>query len=167
MKRSKILVLMLALVLAFSAVALCACGGGKDGTAEGEYSYFAWDYTANKPGTTNKYGCKVTVTVEEGKITQIKIAEDTDTYYNLSANWGDKDTWTNGANAFTQGFVNMTPADVMKIKVATAAADDAENRTPKGQPSGITGCDTYVTGATQSSGRFVLALQNALSKLGW
>lgn len=165
MKKSKILVLLLAVVMAFSVVALAACGGGKDGTAEGEYSYFAYDYANQKLSDTNKYGCKVTVTVTEGKISAVVVAADTATFYNVSSGWGEKENWlTNGGN-FAQSFINKAPADVMKIKVSVTEALDGT--TPAGQPKSIEGLTGYVTGATQSSGRLILAIQNALSKLGF
>lgn len=149
----KILVLALAIVMALSVVAFVACDAGE--TYEGSYDYDnAWT-----PG--QKYGCKVTVTVKAGVITKVVVADDTDTYYNLSSGWTDKAKWQNGADAMINSFVGMSVEDVNKIVVAKA-------ETPAGQPASITGAPAalkVVAGATQSSGRLILAVQNALSKI--
>ena len=58
-------------------------------------------------------------------------------------------------NSFAQSFEGMT---VEEVNAITVECDD------KSQPKTITGVE-YVTGATQSSGRTILAIQNALSKL--
>lgn len=156
----KILVLALAIVMALSVVALVACG--KEETVKGEYSYNALN------STTNKYGCKVTVTVKDGVIKDVKVDADTETFYNLTASWKDKSKWETGNAGMISKLIGMKVEDVKKITVSTQAADDAEHYAPKGQPTGITGAPEglTVTGATQSSGRLILAVQNALEKLG-
>ena len=163
----KLIVIALVVVMALSVVALAACG--KEETVEGEYSYAAWDYTNKALSTTNKYGCKVKVTVKGGVITAIEVTADTDTYYNLSAGWTDKAKWENGAKDMIDSFVGLTVEEVNAIKVATNPTLVTEPYvTPAGQPTGITGAPEslkLVAGATQSSGRTILAVQNALSKL--
>ena len=153
----KILVLALAIVMALSVVAFVACDAGE--TYEGSYDYDnAWT-----PG--QKYGCKVTVTVKSGVITKVVVADDTDTYYNLSAGWTDKAKWQDGADAMINSFVGMSVEDVNKIVVAK---NDDSAKGPIGQPASITGAPAalkVVAGATQSSGRLILAVQNALSKI--
>ena len=141
----KILVLMLAFVMVFAACALTACG--KEYTYTGEYKYEnAW-----VPGAY--YGVKVSVTVKGDKITAVEVtSENTDAYTNLSASWGDKALWEEGEEAFLASFAGMTVAEVNAVEVACAA---------NGQPNTVTGME-YVTGATQSSGRVILAIQNAL-----
>ena len=156
----KLIVIALAVVMALSVVAFAACGGSE--TVEGEYSYDnAW--TAGQ-----KYGCKVTVTVKGGVITAIEVAADTDTYYNLSAGWTDKAKWENGAKDMIDSFVGLTVEEVNAIKVTCDTETNNAAHTVKGQPTKIEGAPSalkVVAGATQSSGRTILAVQNALSKL--
>ena len=156
----KVLVIALAVIMVVSAFALTACAQPQ--VVEGEYSY------KNSHDTTGEssYGCKVTVTVVNGVITKIEVTADTEKFFNVSAGWtdnykpdgnptqGKKDWLAKGAD-FAQSFVGKTVEEVNAIKVET---DD------KSQPSTITGVE-YVTCATQSSGRVILAIQNALSKL--
>ena len=66
-----------------------------------------------------------------------------------------KKAWLAQRDSFAQSFVGKTVEEVNAIVVE---CDD------KSQPKTITGVE-YVTGATQSSGRTILAIQNALSKL--
>ena len=119
-------------------------------TLEGEYCYEnAWT-----PG--QYYGAKVKVTLTNGVISAISIEKDTDNYYNLSAGWKDKQLWIDGGDAMVQSFVGLTPDEVMAITVDCAA---------NGQPNSISGAPAglkVVAGATQSSGRLILAVQNAL-----
>ncbi len=159
----KILVLALAIVMALSVVALVACG--TEETVEGSYAY------ANAWTPEQQYGCKVKVTVKGGVITAIEVTPDTDTYYNLSSGWTDKSKWENGGEDMINSFIGMKVEDVNKIKVACDAETDTAARTVKGQPKagGISDAPAalkVVAGATQSSGRLILAVQDALSKLG-
>ena len=167
----KILVLVLALVMALSVVALVACDAGE--TVEGEYKYAYND--------TLTYGVKVKVTVKDGVITACEVTStDPETYTNLSANWttnyqpGGPDTegrkaWLDKHDEMVTSFVGQKVEDINKIKVACDTETNAEAHTVKGQPKagGITGAPSalVVTGATQSSGRLILAVQNALSQL--
>ena len=153
----KLIVIALAVVMALSIVAFAACGGSE--TVEGEYSY---DNTWT-PG--QKYGCKVTVTVKGGVITAIEVAADTDTFFNLSAGWKDKALWEKDGQAMIDSFVGLTVEEVNKITV-TKNTDASKGSLE--QPAAITGAPAslkIVSGATQSSGRVILAVQNALSKL--
>ena len=149
----KLIVIALAVVMALSVVAFAACGGAQ--TVEGEYSYKnAWDKTG-----TQSYGAKVTVTVKGGVITSVEVAADTDTFFNLSSGWTDKSKWENGEKAMIDSFVGLSVEEVNAITVKCAES---------GQPESITGAPSalkVVSGATQSSGRLILAVQNALSKL--
>ena len=151
----KILVLMLALVMVFAVCALTACGG-----TTGEYKYV----NSYGDGSTY-YGAKVTGKVKDGVITSVKVAADTETMFNLSAGWTSnyqpdgeptegKKAWMEKGEAFAQSFVGMTVEEVLAITVTCKAT---------GEPESITGVD-FVTGATQSSGRIILAIQDALSK---
>ena len=144
----KILIIALAVVMLVSVFALTACN---QQTVEGEYAYDnAW-----VPGA--KYGVKVSVTLNKDVITKVVVtSEDTETYTNLSASWDKKATWENGQAAFLASFEGKTIQDVLNIRVACAA---------NGQPNSVEGF-TAVAGATQSSGRVILAIQNAIKKLG-
>ena len=144
----KILVIALAVVMLVSVFALTACN---QQTVEGEYAYDnAWVQGA-------KYGVKVSVTLNKDVITKVVVTStDTENYTNLSASWTEKATWENGQAAFLASFEGKTIQDVLNIRVACAA---------NGQPSTIEGFE-YVTGATQSSGRVILAIQNAIKTLG-
>ena len=144
----KILVIALAVVMLVSVFALTACN---QQTVEGEYAYDnAW-----VPGA--KYGVKVSVTLNKDVITKVVVtSENTDNYTNLSASWENKATWENGEAAFLASFEGKTIQDVLNIRVACAA---------NGQPSSVEGF-TAVAGATQSSGRVILAIQNAIKTLG-
>ena len=172
----KLLVIALAVILVVSAVCvLAACG--KEEVVEGEYSYFAYDYAAQALSTTNKYGCKVKVTVKGGVITAIEVTADTASFYNLTATWTDnyqadgnptagKKAWMDNGQAMADSFVGLTVEEVNAITVGKTT--ELVESTPAGQPTGITGAPSalkVVTGATQSSGRLILAVQNALSKL--
>lgn len=141
----KILTLMLALVMVLSVVSLVACQTTE--TYTGSYSYYveAW-YTT--------YGTKVDVEVTGGKISNLKVYTDEETgWVQLSDGWEDKDTWTEGSNDFLLTFIGMTAEEVGEIE-ATIAVIDGEDYISD---------DTHiVTGATQSSARVILALQNAL-----
>ena len=144
----KILIIALAVVMLVSVFALTACN---QQTVEGEYAYDnAW-----VPGA--KYGVKVSVTLNKDVITKVVVtSENTENYTNLSASWGDKSKWENGEAAFLASFEGKTIQDVLNIRVACAA---------NGQPSSVEGF-TAVAGATQSSGRTILAIQNAIKQLG-
>ena len=141
----KILVLMLAFVMVFAVCSLTACG--EEVTYTGEYKYEnAW-----APG--NYYGVQVEVTVKGNKVKSVVVtSENTDSYTNLSASWADKALWEEGEEAFLASFAGMKVADVLALEVVCQ---------PNGQPTTVSGMD-YVTGATQSSGRVILAVQNAL-----
>ena len=157
----KLIVIALAVVMALSVVAFVACG--PSGEADGEYSYDnAWT-----PG--QKYGAKVHVVVKNGVITEITIVTDTDTFYNLSKGWSDKAKWENGGQAMVDSFVGLSVKEVNAITVTCDAETNNEAHTVKGQPTKIDGAPSalkVVAGATQSSGRLILAVQNALSKIG-
>ena len=158
----KLIVIALAVVMALSVVAFAACGGAQ--TVEGEYSYKnAWDKTG-----TQSYGAKVTVTVKGGVITSVEVAADTDTFFNLSSGWTDKSKWENGEKAMIDSFVGLTVKEVKAIKVTCDTETNSEAHTVKGQPTKIEGAPAnlkVVSGATQSSGRLILAVQDALEHL--
>ena len=149
----KLIVIALVVVMALSVAAFVACG--PSGEVEGEYSY----NHPYAPDSGAKYGAKVTVTVKGGVITAVEVAADTENFFNLTSSWESKQTWVDGQKAFLDSFVGLSVDEVKAIKV-----DCAEN----GVPNTVTGAPAalkVVAGATQSSGRVILAVQNALSKL--
>ena len=169
----KLIVIALAVIMALSLVlVLAACGGE---TVEGEYSY------VSAYNEAQKYGCKVKVTVKGGVITAISVEKDSENFFNLSSGWEDKAIWEKDGQAMIDSFVGRTVEEINAIKVATQAetkwvGTDENDATKgyyasvKGQPEakGITGAPAelkVVAGATQSSGRLILAVQDALSKL--
>jgi len=145
----KILVIALAVIMVVSAFALTACVQPQ--TVTGECSYESW-------GTM--YGCKVDVTVQGDVITAVKLYTDEETgWVRTSAVRGD---WTQekfdaveGAyEAFLNKFVGKT---VEEVNAIVATATQAEQS--------VTTEGWALTGATQSSARIIVAIQNALSKL--
>ena len=149
--------------MSLQVVALVACAEPQ--TVEGEYKY------ANPWDDSKFYGVKVSVTVKGGVIMGVEItSENTDNYTNLSSGWSDKSKWTDGEKDFLGSFEGLTVEEVNKIKV---------NVKENGEPDTTAGVDTITgapaslkivetaehTGATQSSGRVILAVQNALSQL--
>ena len=146
----KVIVIALAVIMMISAVAvLAACA------KTGEYSYpNAWT-----EGQT--YGCQVKVSVKDGKISKLVVKEDSDTYYNVSSGWESKKTWEDGRQALYDSFIGLSVEDVLKIKVDV----NGDGESPVGQPKSISNVPAglkVVTGATQSSGRLILAVQDAL-----
>lgn len=161
--------------LAVCAVAGTLCAGvaamagcnEKTETFTGEYKYDnSWT-----PGET--YGVKVKVEVKGDKITNVTFEKDTDHYVNVSPSWekdkpegslGAKKTNEEIPNYLKNTFVGKTVKEVKELKVAL---DD------KGAPVVVTKDNNKQTldsayilsGATQTSGRFVLAVQNALNDI--
>ena len=162
----KLIVIALVVVMALSIAAFAACG--PSGEVEGEYKYVSpYDATG-----ASYYGVKVTVTVKNGVITEVKLADDTATLFNVSASWDKKATWLDGQAAFVESFVGLSVDEVKAIKVtcdAETVGSGWSYTAVKGQPTKVEGAPSslkVVTGATQSSGRVILAVQDALSKLG-
>lgn len=157
-------VLALVAVVACCAVAVAFAGCGESAkTYDGEYKYEnAW--SAGK-----YYGVKVHVTVKGDKITEVTYDADKEdgSYVNVSP------TWTEGQHEGDLGaaktkaavdkyladtFVGKTVAEVKALSVAKA-----DNGEPKAVADGQTLASGYIlSGATQTSGRFVLAIQDAL-----
>ena len=169
----KLIVIALAVVLALTAfVALAACA--KEETYDGEYSYYALN------STEKKYGVKVHVTVKGGVIMKVTADADTETFYNATApsqysSWAGYEAWTTGGQAaYLEKFVGLTVEEVKAIVVPVYEQDDTTVYAPKGQPNHNIGIselpdalalpshDDIPTGATQSVGRIILAVQNAL-----
>lgn len=135
-----------------AAISMGACSTGASGTVSGEYSYEQYSTT---------YNAVVTVTVENDIIKDVVIGE----CHNLSdANeaygWTEEKraVYTAGVEAYLASFEGKTVTEVMSIEVAVA-----ESGSPlTGEEATFT---DKITGTTQSSGRIILAIQNALEKL--
>lgn len=148
MKKTKILAVVSS---AFLATALCgvmtSCGE-KSETKTGEYAY------VNPYDSSSSYGVKVSVDVKGDVIQSVSIVDSN--YIEVSesnADWGwDNSAWTDGKADFLKVFEGMTVSDLEAVTVTTEAG---------GAPSAVSGMGV-VTGATQSSGRLILAVKNAL-----
>ena len=140
----KILVLALVVVMVFSVCALTACGIE---TYTGECHYESW-------GTN--YGCKVDVAVKDGVIQSVRLYSDEDTGWVRTTpeeQWvGFKTTEEAYAN-FLKLFKGKTVEEINKI-VAN----------PIGVPF-VSNDEFNIGGATVSSARIILAVQDALSKI--
>ncbi len=110
----------------------------------GEYKYEnAWVAGAY-------YGVKVNVEMKNDKVTEVSIVASD--YTQVTSSWADKALWEDGEADYLAKFVGKTAAEIGAIEVVTAK---------NGQPNAVNGFD-IITGATQSCGRLVLAIQNAL-----
>lgn len=156
----KVLVIALAVILVVSAVCvLAACDNGE--VYEGECHYEnKWSTATPKP----IYGVKVDVTVKNGIIKSVKLYTDEETGWDRTS-----EGWTENQNpgdlghdkaeaAYTKWINdNIVGQTVETVKGWTATA------TEEGQS---VGADTpKITGATQSTARIIVAVQNALSKI--
>lgn len=139
-------------------VGLTACGDKTyNGTYEGEYKY----ESPYAPSTY--YGVKVTVTVEDNVITAVTCGDDTATMFNFTAasDWDGHDAGVAQLSDYLKSFEGKTVKEVKGIKVTCDAETNSAAYTVKGQPNNIDGY-SIMTGATQSSGRLILAIQDAL-----
>ena len=147
--------------------ALCAGGFALSGCAwttdmvSGEYHY-ANVWAPEAP----HYGVKVNVEVQTDKkgdrIRKVTIA-DSD-YVQLSAEneeagWTDdnRQVYLDGEQELLNAYRGMYVADVLAMKASTSST---------GEPSAVSDDSVVISGATQSSGRILLAVQDALCKFG-
>ena len=146
MKRMKKALIGLAVgaVAALGVVGLAACGGNTT-TLEGEYQYAAW--------STN-YGVKVEVTVntDDNTIEKVEIAESD--YVQCTESWKDRNIYVNGEAELLASYEGLTVDEVLAMTV-TLDKD--------GIPTAVSESDLLITGATQSSGRLLKAVQDALA----
>ena len=112
---------------------------------EGEYGYTAW-------GTN--YGIKVNVVVRDDVVVSVEVA-DSD-YVEVTDSWADKDIWINGLEGLLNSYSGKTVAEILS---ATVVTDDT------GVPGSVSDSSLMISGATQGSGRLLLAVQNALQKI--
>lgn len=126
------------------AVCLTGCGGGEK-TFTGEYSYDT-EY--------GRYGAKVNVVVKGDVIDRVEIVESD--LIRVTPQWEGSTVYHEGEQALLESFSGKTVSQVKGYTVTTA-----EDGVPtKVEAEGI----AVVTGASQSTGRLVLAVQNALEK---
>lgn len=135
----------------------CTIGGGE--TVKGVY-----EYAANAAGNTY-YSASVTVKVKDEKIVSVTLDDDSDVRFNLTQSWANEDklNWTDNQAAFLDSFKGKTIQEILSIVVNVI--DTTQGYSLKGQPETIEGYVDAVAGATQSSGRVILAIQDALSKI--
>lgn len=146
MKRMKKALIGLAVgaVAALGVVGLAACGGNTT-TLEGEYHYAS---------TWGDYGVKVEVTVntDDNTIEKVEIAESD--YVQCTESWEDRDIYVNGEAELLAAYEGLTVDEVLAMTVTTGE---------DGTPSAVSESDLLITGATQSSGRLLKAVQDALA----
>ncbi len=153
---------------AIACVGLVGCGNtAKDYTGEytGEYKY-ANPYAPDAPGG---YGVSVTVKVKGDKIESITCEDPEGGYHNITATWQENtekgqlghDKTVAALPNYLKKFEGKKVDEIKKIKVAVET-----NKAPTVLEKDETTQGDYVlTGATQTSGRIILAVQNALTKL--
>lgn len=153
---------VLAASVAVTAGALVGCGGEAEKTYTGEYSYSVTYGTS-----TSTYGVKVDVTVSGDKIKSVAYsATQPEGWHNITPTWKEDaekgqlgyDKTNAGLADYLAKFKGKTVDEVKAIKVSV---------NDKGQPNTDDAADTaqgalIYTGATQTSGRVILAVQDAL-----
>lgn len=120
---------------------------------DGDYHY------TNAYGS--QYGMKVRVFVKDGKIFGVKkLASEYVEVSSANPNYGWTqamvNNWNNKLVGLLKAYNGKTVAEIKAITVATDSI---------GQPSSVGDDDFVITGATQGSGRLMLAVQDALKKL--
>ena len=154
--------IVLAASVAVTAGALVGCGESEQ-TYKGEYSYEnSWT-----PG--KYYGVKVSVTVKGDKIVKVETVEAPDNWSNFSSGWtenahpGDlgEEKAKAGFDEYLKKFEGKTVDEVLALKVSKS--DKGE---PNTDDAGDASQGAFIyTGATQTSGRVILAVQDALADI--
>ena len=117
----------------------------------GQYHYpNAWAPTAPH------YGIKVKLVMKGNVIKRVLIA-DSD-FVSVTDSWEDKAIWNDGIDELLASYVGLTKTEVMHMSVTTSEG---------GQPESVSDGAPVITGATQGSGRLLLAIQNALDHLNY
>lgn len=167
MKRMTKLLAVLAVgaVATAGVVGLAACGEkGISGSAKGEYSYESHNRT---------YGIKVEVTVENGKITKVeRLKHDwTEATDLVMGDWDGGANYNKEINNELKKFNGLSVDDVLDLEVAVTEEGAPETQKTNGEanpnfkPLVIGDTNLVLAGSTQSSGRLVLAVQDALENL--
>lgn len=176
--------LVAGIVAIFGVAALAACSDNSNNnnnggaqTVTGQYDYYAHKGEENEM----HYGVKVNVTVKDGKITKVEIDENSG-LTQLTPSWTEPghDAYEAGEAGLLQKYVGLDVDDVLAVDVQVRTEGENSKFPASGwQPVGCPVEDTVegyvpyvvdgetllVDGATQSSGRLLLAVQNALEKL--
>lgn len=128
-----------------AALALAGCGG-ETKKYTGDYHY------ETEYGT---YGVKVEVEVRNGIVKDVDILGSG--YTEVTDVWEGKENYLKNREAMLDSFEGKTVEEILAYTVSKEA---------DGTPVQISaGSLKVVTGATQCSGRLILAVQNALSKI--
>lgn len=141
----KILVLALAVVMVLGVVAFAACEQPQTVVGECHYEN-PWAPEAPH------YGVKVEVVVKGGTIVSVTMLESD--YVQTSESWEGKDAAIAAYADYLKGFEGKS---VEEVKAYVATATKEGQSVGEGVPC--------IAGATQSSARFIVAIQDALSKL--
>jgi len=181
----KLLVIALAVVLALSVVSFAACSGKE---WEGEYSYksaYGEDLYGCKVKVTIQGDVITKVVVQEDTADYHNLSAGwTDNYQESGHDTPGKTNWLKYGQAMADSFVGLTTKEVLGMKVFVSKyAYEAYDKTPAGQPvtNGSVETIKYIpeqlavvmgghgeiekgAGATQSSARLVLAVQDAILK---
>lgn len=158
MKKFKkaIIALSVCALAALGTAGLAACGDDTvSGTAEGDYHYE--NYGTN-------YGVKVSVTVEDGVITSVTRVNSDYVEATSGYNGEWEAAYNNGIDALLQTYVGKTVDYVLSINVAV------DEMVPVMQSDGSFSSygddnEFLIADATQSTGRLLLAVQDALKNL--
>lgn len=140
-------------------VGLMAGCGDAEATYNGEYKH------ANAHSAGKYYGCKVEVKVKDGKITAVKqTSENTDSYTNITSKWDADGSKAKGFQAWLDAtFVGKTVTEVKSWSVKVEKNEDGSDKGIVTVKDGQTLDSSLIyTGATQTTGRTILAVQNAL-----
>ena len=153
---------VLAASVAVTAGALVGCGGEEEKTYTGEYSYSVTYGTS-----TSTYGVKVDVTVSGDKIKAVAYsATQPEGWHNITPTWKENaekgqlgyDKTNAGLADYLAKFEGKTVDEVLAINVSKSEAGvpntDEAAHTAMG--------DLLYSGATQTGGRLILAVQDAL-----
>ena len=146
----KKIVALLLILLAFTTCIFTACDNPI--ALEGEYKH------VDPNDETKFYGIKVVVKVDENVITSVEIvSQDTDSYRNVveSQEWAQNHLWNYYKEEFVSSFVGKTVEEILAVTVEC---------NPDGMPRHVADI-VAIGGATQSCGRIILAVKDALSKL--
>ncbi len=123
-------------------------------TYEGEYSY------ENAWVAGSYYGIKVSVSVDDNTDTIISVSVLDSDYIEVSDSWTDKALWEDGLEELLNSYAGKSVAEVLAVTVTTSDS-------VPGQPEEVSDSSYVITGATQGSGRLLLAVQNALENGGY
>ena len=127
-------------------------------TSTGEYKIYEGEYHYANPWapTAPDYGICVRVVTYNDTVTKVAVLESD--YTEVSDGWTGADTWNNGLAGLLASYEGRSVAEILSKDVATDA---------NGQPTAVSDSALMITGATQGSGRLLLAVQNALTNCGY